>query len=127
MIVQNGHSLQTKCELRKWKDVIWDFPILLLDYHFFMGHVTSSSQGLSNGLSSTRGKSLGTRLRKGLVTAHGLLRIAQQVTRDIHPPSPDIKFQNGGNKLFLFARENGCVVKFVFKTFIVSTRIIKVS
>jgi hypothetical protein len=58
MIVQNVHSLQSKCEVRKWKHVIWDFSILLLGYQFFMGHVTSSDQGFS----STRGKSLGTRL-----------------------------------------------------------------
>ena len=58
MIVQNGHSLQSKCEVRKWKHVIWYFSIPLLGYQFSMGHVTSPDQGLS----SKRGKSLGTRL-----------------------------------------------------------------
>jgi hypothetical protein len=60
MIVQNGHSLQSKCEVWKWKHVIWDFSIPLLAYQFSMGHVTSPDQGLS----SKRGKSLGTRLPK---------------------------------------------------------------
>ena len=58
MIVQNGHSLQSKCEVRKWKHVIGDFSIPLLGYQFSMGHMTSPDQGFS----STRGKSLGTRL-----------------------------------------------------------------
>jgi hypothetical protein len=30
MIVQNGHSLQSNCEVRKWKHVIWDFSLTLL-------------------------------------------------------------------------------------------------
>jgi hypothetical protein len=45
--VQNGHSLQSMCEVRKWKHVIWDFSIPLLGYQFPLGHVTSSDQGLS--------------------------------------------------------------------------------
>jgi hypothetical protein len=46
MIVQNGHNLQSKCEVRKWKHVIWYFSIPLSDYQFSMGHVTSPDQGL---------------------------------------------------------------------------------
>jgi hypothetical protein len=34
MIVQNGHSLQSKCEMRKWKHVLWDFSIPPLGYNF---------------------------------------------------------------------------------------------
>jgi hypothetical protein len=59
--LQNGHSLQSKCEMRKWKHVLCDFsipPPLALGLQFSMGHVTSVHQGLC----STRGKSLGTRL-----------------------------------------------------------------
>ena len=54
MIVQNGHSLQSKCEVQRWKHVIQDFSIPLLGYQFFMGHVTSTDQGFS----STRGMRL---------------------------------------------------------------------
>ena len=53
---------------------------------------------------------------------------------DPHPkaftPAPTLNFKMVATisfKLFLFAREKGCVVKFVFKSFIVSTRIRKVS
>jgi hypothetical protein len=48
MIVQNRHSLQSRCEVRKWKHVIWDFSIPLLGYQFSIGHVTSPDQGLSS-------------------------------------------------------------------------------
>jgi hypothetical protein len=58
IIVQNGHSLQSKCEVRKWKHVIWDLSIPLWGYQFSMGHVTSVHQGLC----FPRANTLGTRL-----------------------------------------------------------------
>jgi hypothetical protein len=71
MIVQNGHSLQSKCEVRKWKHVIRDFSIPLSGYQFSMWHVTSPDQGLS----SKRGKSLGTRLHKHVLFKHSCIVI----------------------------------------------------
>jgi hypothetical protein len=58
LIVQNTHSLRSKCKVRKWKHVIWYFSHTPSGNQFSVSHVTSSDQGHS----SSRGKSLGTRL-----------------------------------------------------------------
>jgi hypothetical protein len=67
IIVQNGHSLQSKCEVRKWKHVIWNLSIPLWGYQFSMGHVTSVHQGLC----FPRANTLGTRLVTSLTQNSG--------------------------------------------------------